>query len=278
MSKTMQGSLQAAAQYIKQKYPHSIDLGLILGSGLGPVAEQITDSICLAYEDIPHFPVSTVEGHAGQLVIGQMGGKTVLAMQGRFHSYEGHHMNEVVFPIRVMHLLGIEALLVTNAAGGVQKEYFPGDLMVIEDHINLFGTNPLIGENLDEVGTRFPDMSVAYDQEYRDTIFRVALESGIYLQSGVYAGTSGPMYETPAEVKMIRTLGADAIGMSTVPEVIVANHAQMRVLGISCITNMASGILPEPLTHKEVVATAERVRGVFSELLIKTIEEIDCRR
>ena len=216
---------------------------------------------------MPNFPISTVEGHEGRLVIGTLQGKTVVAMQGRFHYYEGYKMEEVTFPIRVMKLLGVKTLIVTNAAGAVNTSFKPGDLMIITDHINLSGNNPLIGKNLDLFGPRFPDMSNAYNKELRKIAKNVANSINIDIKEGVYAMMSGPTYETPAEIKMIRTLGGDAVGMSTVPEVIVANHCGMKVVGISCITNMAAGILEQPLNHEEVIETSNQVKNNFIKLM-----------
>ncbi len=238
-------------------------IGLILGSGLGVMAEYIENETIIPYEEIPHFPKSTVAGHKGQLVIGQLEGKTVVAMQGRFHFYEGYDMESVTFPVRVMKALGVEQLLVTNAAGGINENFEPGDLMIIQDHLNLMGTNPLIGPNNEALGPRFPDMSEAYDKKLRNLAAQTAEDIGLSIQKGVYVGNSGPTYETGSEIKMLRILGGDAVGMSTVPEVIVANHAQMDVLGISCISNMAAGILDQPLSHEEVIETTERVREDF---------------
>jgi len=249
------------------------EIGLILGSGLGDIADEI-EGIRIPYEEIPGFEASTVQGHAGQLVIGKFCGKDVVAMQGRFHFYEGHPMSKVVFPVRIMKLLGIEKLLVTNAAGGICTDFVPGDLMIIEDHLNLTGTNPLIGKNDDDLGPRFPDMSNAYDKNLRAIVEEIGNELGIKLKKGVYAGLSGPTYETPAEVRMLRILGADAVGMSTVPEVIVANHMGIKVIGISCITNMASGILDQPLSHHEVIETTEEVKRDFTKLVKRIIEKI----
>ncbi|MFD6430710.1 purine nucleoside phosphorylase I, inosine and guanosine-specific, partial [Bacillus velezensis] len=219
------------------------------------------------YETIPDFPVSTVEGHAGQLVMGTLEGVQVIAMQGRFHYYEGYSMDQVTFPVRVMKALGVESLVVTNAAGGINTEFRAGDLMIITDHINFTGTNPLIGPNEAEFGPRFPDMSEAYDKELSSLAEKTADELGIPVQKGVYTAVTGPSYETPAEVRFLRTMGSDAVGMSTVPEVIVANHAGMRVLGISCISNAAAGILDQPLSHEEVMEMTEKVKGGFLKLV-----------
>ncbi|MGN1386873.1 MAG: purine-nucleoside phosphorylase [Bacillus sp. (in: firmicutes)] len=258
----MYESAKQSAQYIQSKITATPEIGLILGSGLGILADEIENAVAIPYSEIPNFPVSTVHGHAGQLVIGQLSGKTVIAMQGRFHHYEGYSMDKVTFPVRVMKLLGVEKLIVTNAAGGVNKEFTPGDLMLITDHIN-FMSNPLIGANDERFGPRFPDMSSAYDNEFQQVARTVAADLNIAIQEGVYFGLTGPTYETPAEIRMIRTLGGDAVGMSTVPEVIVANHSSMRVLGISCITNMAAGILDQPLNHEEVIETTEKVKSTF---------------
>ncbi|MXQ52178.1 purine-nucleoside phosphorylase [Shimazuella alba] len=259
--------LQEAVTFIQEKVQDQPKIGLILGSGLGMLADEINNPVVISYDQIPHFPTSTVEGHAGQLVIGKLEEKIVIAMQGRFHLYEGHPLDAVTFPIRVMKALGVESLLVTNAAGGVNTSFEPGNLMLMQDHINMMYRNPLIGPNDAELGERFPDMSTAYDAELRQLAEKVAEQQGITLQKGVYAGVLGPSYETPAEIRMIRAVGGDAVGMSTVPEVIVARHAGIRVLGISCITNMAAGILPQPLSHAEVMETAERVKGDFIQLL-----------
>ena len=258
----MYESAKQSAQYIQSKITATPEIGLILGSGLGILADEIENAVAIPYSEIPNFPVSTVHGHAGQLVIGQLSGKTVIAMQGRFHHYEGYSMDKVTFPVRVMKLLGVEKLIVTNAAGGVNKDFTPGDLMLITDHIN-FMSNPLIGANDERFGPRFPDMSTAYDKEFQQLARKVAADLNIEIQEGVYLGLTGPTYETPAEIRMVRTLGGDAVGMSTVPEVIVANHSSMRVLGISCITNMAAGILDQPLNHEEVIETTEKVKSTF---------------
>jgi len=259
--------IEEAANYIKTQITQQPGLGLILGSGLGVLAEKIADPVTIPYERIPHFPVSTVEGHAGELVIGTVEGKYVLMMKGRFHMYEGYGVETVSFPVRVMKALGVQNLLVTNAAGGINISYAPGDLMLIKDHINFTSRNPLIGPNIEALGARFPDMSEAYSSELRGIAKAVAEEQNIPVQEGVYIGLLGPTYETPAEIRMMRILGADAVGMSTVPEVIVARHAGLKVLGISCISNMASGILNQPLSHVEVMETTERVKEKFLALV-----------
>lgn len=264
---SLQENIQESKQFILGRVSDQPEIGLILGSGLGVLAEEIESPTVIPYHEIPHFPVSTVEGHKGQLVIGTLGGKTVVAMQGRFHYYEGYSLAEVTFPVRVMAAIGVKTLLVTNAAGGVNTEFEPGDLMIITDHLNLTSQNPLIGPNDGQLGARFPDMSEAYTKELREIAQAVAEEQGIALREGIYAGLSGPSYETPAEIRMLRILGADAVGMSTVPEVIVARHNGLKILGISCISNMAAGILPQPLTHDEVMETAEKVKEKFLQLM-----------
>ena len=266
--------IKETVSFISSKIHVSPSVALILGSGLGSLADEIQNPVKIKYEEIPNFPKSTVEGHAGQLVIGELGGKIVLAMQGRFHYYEGYDIKEVTFPVRVMAGLGIKSLLVTNAAGGVNTDFQPGDLMIIADHINLTGVNPLIGSNYDELGPRFLDLSMAYDRDYIEIAGKAGKKLGLDLKSGVYMWLSGPTYETPQEVKMARVLGADAVGMSTVPEVIVANHGGIKVLGISCITNMASGILDQPLDHKEVVETSMRVKDDFQRLIFEILMNI----
>ncbi|MCP3025790.1 purine-nucleoside phosphorylase [Halobacillus sp. A5] len=252
-----------AATFIQEKLNIEPTVGLILGSGLGVLAEEIENPVIIPYQEIPHFPESTVSGHKGQLVAGQLQGRQVLAMQGRFHYYEGYDMKQVTFPVRVMKEIGIETLFVTNAAGGINKEFEPGNLMVITDHINNMGDNPLMGSNDEELGPRFPDMSEAYDRALIQHAEQSADRLGMQVKKGVYVGNTGPAYETGAEIRMLRILGGDAVGMSTVPEVTAANHAGIRVLGISCISNMAAGILDQPLTHDEVIETTARVREDF---------------
>lgn len=267
-------NIQIASDYILKRSKYKPEIGLILGSGLGALANLIENPEYYTYDELPNFPTSTVEGHEGRLVIGTLQGKTVVAMQGRFHYYEGYKMEEVTFPIRVMKLLGVKTLIVTNAAGAVNTSFKPGDLMIITDHINLSGNNPLIGKNLDLFGPRFPDMSNAYNKELRKIAKNVANSINIDIKEGVYAMMSGPTYETPAEIKMIRILGGDAVGMSTVPEVIVANHCGIKVVGISCLTNMAAGILEQPLNHEEVIETSNKVKNNFITLMKTLIKEI----
>ncbi|MGX6979231.1 purine-nucleoside phosphorylase [Vagococcus elongatus] len=273
MTKNLSERLKETAAFIQSKGVKEVEFGLILGSGLGELAEEIADSIVIPYEEIPNFPVSTVTGHAGQLVYGSLSGKKVLAMQGRFHYYEGHSMGTVTFPVRVMKALSAHSIIVTNAAGGVNTSFVPGNLMLITDQINFTGDNPLIGENDEDLGPRFPDMSEAYDKAYGKTAREVAAELKITLQQGVYMGYSGPTYETPAEIRMSRAMGADAVGMSTVPEVIVARHGGMRVLGITCVTNLAAGMQAN-LNHDEVVETTERVKEDFKSLVKETLKRL----
>lgn len=263
-----------AMEWIQSKVTIQPKVGLILGSGLGVLADEIEHAITLPYADIPGFPVSTVEGHAGQLVIGELEGMPVMAMQGRFHYYEGYDLDEVTFPIRVMKEIGIETMMVTNAAGSLNQEFQPGDLMLITDHINQAGTNPLIGRNEAEWGVRFPDMSTAYTPELQTIVKEVAKTCNVDLKTGVYVWNSGPSYETPAEVRMLRAIGGDAVGMSTVPEVIVARHCDINVIGMSCITNMAAGILDQPLSHDEVMETADKVRETFTRLVKAVVREV----
>ncbi|MCL6458686.1 MAG: purine-nucleoside phosphorylase [Gorillibacterium sp.] len=263
-----------ATEFIKAKAAIQPTIGLILGSGLGILAELIEEPTIIPYGDIPYFPVSTVEGHAGELVLGQIKGQSVVMMKGRFHTYEGYGAELVSFPIRVMKKLGVKTLLVTNAAGGINESFDVGDLMLITDHINFMFMNPLIGPNESELGVRFPDMSEAYSRRLRAVAEAAAATVGLRLRTGVYAGMQGPSYETPAEIRMLRVLGADAVGMSTVPEVTAARHAGIEVLGFSCISNMAAGILDQPLAHAEVMAAADKVKDQFLGLILAIIPNI----
>ncbi len=266
-------NMQAAIDYIQSKINGFVpSTGLVLGSGLGFFADdRMKETIVIPYEEIPNFPRSTVEGHKGNFVFGKVDGHNVICMQGRFHYYEGYPMSEVIKPIRIMAKLGVKTLIVTNAAGGINRSFQEGTLMLITDHINFLGTNPLIGPNEDTLGTRFPDMSTAYDPDLREKAEAVAGDIGIALDKGVYLATTGPSYETPAEIRAFETLGADAVGMSTVPECITANHAGLKVCGISCITNKAAGISDKPLSHEEVAETANRVQNQFADLLERLI-------
>lgn len=260
-----------AADYISGRIDGIPQTVIILGSGLGPLADSLEQPIEIDYSDIPGFPETTVTGHAGKLICGILGGKRILAMKGRFHYYEGYDISQVVFHIRVFRLLGISSLIVTNAAGGVNTSFRPGDLMLITDHISFFAPSPLRGRNLDEFGTRFPDMCDVYDKGLIENAEKIGNSIGIDLKKGVYAFAQGPMFETPAEIRALRMFGADAVGMSTVPEVITARHCGMKVLGISCITNMAAGILDQRLDHMEVVETAKKVEKTFIRLITDII-------
>ncbi|SEF46202.1 purine-nucleoside phosphorylase [Eubacterium ruminantium] len=248
------------------------EIGIVLGSGLGELAEEIEDSISIPYSELEGFPVSTVEGHNGRFVIGRLKGKKVIVMQGRVHYYEGYDTKIAVLPVRVMCFLGIKRLLLTNAAGGINEALSPGGFMVISDHISLFVTSPLIGKNLDMFGVRFPDMSEVYDKRIADIIYEYGKAEGINIEKGVYLQTTGPQYETPAEIKMIKSLGADAVGMSTVIEAIAARHAGVKVSGISCITNMAAGISAKKLSHEEVKEVADISSKNFKKLVLKYID------
>lgn len=266
--------INEAKDYIVERVGFAPEIALILGSGLGDMAEETENKIVIDYKDIPNFPVSTVQGHKGRLVFGTLRGRKVAFMQGRFHFYEGWKMEDVVFPVWVFKALGVERLIVTNAAGGVNTSFKPGDLMIIRDHINYTNNNPLIGPNLEDFGPRFPDMSEAYSKEMVEIVKACAEANSIKVQEGTYVFLTGPCYETPAEIRACRILGADAVGMSTVPEVVAANHCGIKVSGISCITNMAAGILDQPLNHKEVMETADRVKESFSKLIKSVIEKI----
>lgn len=263
--------IKETSTFLKEKGLTEPEFGLILGSGLGELAEEVENAIVLDYADIPNWGQSTVVGHAGKLVYGDLAGRKVLALQGRFHFYEGNHLDVVTFPVRVMKALGCQGVIVTNAAGGIS--YGPGTLMAISDHINMTGQNPLIGENLEEFGPRFPDMSDAYTADYRQKAHAIAEKLGIKLEEGVYIGVTGPTYETPAEIRAFKTMGADAVGMSTVPEVIVAAHSGMKVLGISAITNFAAGFQSE-LNHEEVVEVTQQIKGNFKNFIKEILEEL----
>jgi purine-nucleoside phosphorylase len=264
----------AAARYVLKKTKLRPKIALVLGSGLGAFADEFAAATRIPYAKIPKFPTSTAFGHAGQLVLGIVEGIEVVGMQGRVHLYEGYSVQDVAFPVRVFARMGVKAIILTNAAGGIKKELTQGRLVVISDHINLQGANPLMGANDEKFGVRFPDMSAAYDKTFRELTLAEGRRLGIELGEGVYAALAGPSYETPAEIRYLRTIGADLVGMSTVPEVIAARHAGLRVLGISCVTNAAAGILDQPLDHKEVLETAERVKGQFIALLRGVIPDI----
>ena len=265
---------ERAAKFILSKTKLRPMIALVLGSGLGAFADELTDGIRIPYEKIPNFPRSTAVGHAGVLAIGEVGGIAVAAMKGRVHLYEGYSAREVAFAMRVFGRLGIRSVILTNAAGGINPEFKQGALVVIRDHINLQGANPLVGPNDERFGPRFPDMTQAYWRPYREIALEEAKRLGIDTHEGVYAALTGPSYETPAEIRHLRAIGADLVGMSTVPEVTAANHMGIRVLGISCVTNMAAGIFDRPLDHSEVLETGERVKGQFIALLRAVLPRI----
>lgn len=267
-------SLEETSLFIKEKISDSIDCAVILGSGLGIFTEVLQDKIVIPYQDIPHFPSTTVAGHSGELVFGKIGNKKVLAFKGRYHLYEGHDLNQVVYPIRTIAKLNIKNLFITNASGGINSDFHPGDLVLIKDHINLTGRNPLIGPNQEELGTRFPDMSTAYNPELMSLVQQVAQENKITTKTGTYFWYTGPSYETPAEIRALKILGADMVGMSTVPEVIAAHHAGLKICGISCITNYASGLKPEKLNHQDVSDVAQKMKEPFSKLLVDSITRL----
>lgn len=266
-----------AARIIRSRTTETPRIALVLGSGLGGFANDFEESVSIPYEEITGFPRSTAEGHAGRLVIGKVEQVPVVAMQGRVHFYEGYTLEQVTFPIRVFHLLGIKTLILTNAAGGVNVQLTQGALMVLSDHLNLMGDNPLRGPNDSRFGPRFPDMTTAYSPDLQEIVIEEARALEIEVRRGVYAALSGPSYETPSEIHMLRNLGADAVGMSTVPEVIVARQMDMEVLGISCITNLAAGITDEPINHEDVMATGHRVREAFTSLMRRVVARVNSR-
>jgi len=271
---TLYDRAEKAAGVIRARANLKPSVAVVLGSGLGAFADELTDAASIAYQDIPGFARATVEGHAGALLIGKASGVVLAAMQGRFHFYEGYSLEQVTFPIRVLKLLGVNTLVLTNAAGALNVEFVPGSLMVISDHINLLGANPLTGPNDDRFGPRFPDLTSVYAPELQSMVIDEARGMDLQMRRGVYAALSGPSYETPAEIHMVRTLGADAVGMSTVPEAIVARHMNMSVVGISCITNLAAGVSSRPIDHSQVMAIGERVREQFTELLRRVIKRL----
>ena len=259
--------VEETASHIRSRCGAPPDTAVVLGSGLGDFADQLVDEVAAPYSDLPHWPPSTVVGHSGRLVIGSLGARRVAALAGRAHFYEGHDLSTVAFPIRVMGRLGVKQVILTNAAGGINTAFAQGALMIIDDHINLLGSNPLIGPNDDRIGARFPDMTDVYSPRLRRIADEAAVAAGVPVTHGVYLATPGPSYETPAEIRFFRSIGADVVGMSTVPEAIAARHMGLEVLGVSCITNMAAGVLPGPLNHEEVLETTRRVRGSFIALL-----------
>ena len=266
--------LEECKNAIRKRTAIQPEVGMILGSGLGFLADRVSEAVQIPYAELPGFPCSTVAGHEGKLVLGQLNGRAVAVMKGRFHYYEGYPLEKVAMGVRLLCLLGVEFLVVTNAAGAIREGFQPGELMLISDHLNLMGTNPLIGPNAAELGPRFPDMSDAYCRDLRRQAQEVAARLGIPLREGVYAAFSGPSYETPAEIRLLRLVGADAVGMSTVPEVIAACHMGRRVLGISCLSNLAAGLSAAPLSHDEVQQTAEKVKDVFSQLVLSLVREL----
>jgi len=265
---------EKAARVIREKTKTDVPVAIVLGSGLGAFADGLRDATAVPYDQIPGFARATVEGHAGRLVIGKAGDSLIAAQQGRFHFYEGYSLEDVTFPIRVLKLLGVRTLILTNASGALNVEYTPGSLMVITDHINLMGVNPLIGPNDERFGPRFPDLTNVYSPELQDIVLHEAEAMNLQMRRGVYAALTGPSYETPAEIHMVRSLGADAVGMSTVPEAIVARHMDIQVVGISCITNLAAGVTDRPVDHSQVIAIGERIRESFSELLRRVIPKV----
>jgi len=271
----MYEKLATAAKHIQKIKPCSPRVGIILGSGLGAFVDQVEDKTIIPYDEIPFFHKTTVEGHAGRLIIGKISCVEIAVLQGRFHCYEGLPMEDVVFPTRLLSTLGIDTLILTNAAGGINTKYKAGDLVIIEDHINLMAKNPLIGPNISEMGPRFPDMTKAYNPKLREVIEACANELNYTMQKGIYAGVLGPTYETPAEVRMLRILGADMVGMSTVPECIAANHIGMKVCGISCVTNMAAGIEDVELKHSHIKDEALKVMEKFTSILKSAITKFD---
>ena len=266
--------VKEAADAIRARVPEIPAIGVVLGSGLGDFANSLGDAVAIPYAELPHWPASRVIGHDGRLVVGTSGGRTIAALAGRVHVYEGHDARTVAFATRVLGLLGVKTLILTNAAGGVNTGFAQGALMVIDDHINLMGANPLAGDNDERFGQRFPDMTEVYSSRLRGIADRAGKAINLQLPHGIYVGLLGPSYETPAEIRYLRTIGADAVGMSTVPEAIAARHMKIDVLGISCITNMAAGVLPAPLDHAEVMETARRIRGQFIALLEGVIGQI----
>ena len=274
MEKNLREKIGEALSYVRSKSSIVPEIGIILGTGLGKLAEKIEDKVVISYKQIPHFAVSTAPGHAGNLLLGKIGEKKVVAMQGRFHLYEGYSPEEVTFPIRVMKALGVKVLIESNAAGGMNRNFKPGDIMIITDHINFTGTNPLIGPNDDSLGPRFPDMSEPYDWDLIELTEEVALEEGIRCHRGVYIGVTGPNFETRAEYRFFHLIGADAVGMSTVPEVIVAKHSGLKVLGLSCITDMCIPDKLEPVDFRKVIDVANKAEPKITRLVEKVIRKI----
>ena len=270
----MYEKLSVAAQYVQGVRKFTPKVAMVLGSGLGPFVDRVQGATSISYEDIPYFNETTVEGHSGRLILGHVNDVPLAILQGRLHAYEGYEMDEIVFPVRMLATLGAEILILTNAAGGINQDFTPGDLVLINDHINLMGRNPLVGPNINKLGPRFPDMTQAYHPELRELFHQVARQHDIPLRNGVYCSLLGPTYETPAEIKMLATVGGDMVGMSTVPEAIAANHLGLKVAGVSCITNMAAGISNSKLDHDDIKGEALKVMEEFSNLLSFAIEKI----
>lgn len=271
---TLYERTEHASRTVRAQFSDDVRVALVLGSGLGALADDLEQQVAIPYEEIPGFARSTVEGHQGRLVLGYIEGTPVVAMQGRFHYYEGYSLEEVTFPVRVFGALGVKALVLTNAAGGINIAFDQGALMLLSDHLNLLGASPLRGTNDERFGPRFPDMTEVYDKQCQELVLAEAQKIGLELRRGVYAALPGPAYETPAEIRMLRTLGADAVGMSTVPEAMVARHMGLKVVGLSCITNLAAGVLDRPINHAEVIETGERVREQFTQLLRGVIPKL----
>ena len=274
MMSMLSNCVEETVSYIQNKTGKKPETAIVLGSGLGQLADKLEDAVVIPYEELPHWKSSTAPGHNGRLLFGTLGGKEVVCMQGRLHYYEGYSMEDITYPVRVMAKLGVKNLLLSNAAGGINTDFAPGQLMLITDHINFLGRNPLMGPNEADFGVRFCDMSYAYHPELRRLALEAAEELGQNLAQGVYVATTGPSYETPAEIRMFRMWGASAVGMSTVPEVIVANHSGLRVMGISCITNMAAGVLDQPLTEEEVLETGAKSGAAFQALMTRIVEKL----
>ncbi len=273
-AETLYERAEHAARTVRAQRDEDVRVALVLGSGLGAFADDLDEALAISFSEIPGFARPTVEGHAGRLVLGKVEGAGVAVMQGRFHYYEGYSLDEVTFPVRVLGRLGVQSLILTNAAGGVNIEFDQGALMVISDHLNLMSVNPLRGPHDARFGARFPDMTEVYDRSYQEIAVEEAHAMGIEVRRGIYAALAGPSYETPAEIRMLRTLGADAVGMSTVPEAIVARQMGIKVLGISCITNLAAGLVDHEINHEEVIETGERVRDTFKQLLRRIIPKL----
>lgn len=264
-----------SVDYIKKNIDGKVDIAIILGSALGSLAELIEDPVIIDYKDIPNFLVSTVENHAGKLIIGKLNGKRVVCMSGRFHYYEGYEFEELVIPIRVFHLLGVKTVVLTNASGGINENYKAGDIMIIKDHLKFSGASPLRGANIEEFGPRFVDVSDMYTKELRDKAKDVAKKINLDIKEGVYIYAQGPQFETPGEIKVYRSFGADAVGMSTVTEAITAAHCNMKVLGLSMISNMAAGVLDQPITYEEVVEAGAKTAEIFKKLILEIVKVID---